>query len=159
MKKNKKNDYVIADAYVEYKNSIKRFPDREPVIVEYKLYRKIVVEFTKLIILMIYKGIKFPIPFAGRLCLLRKERQYVNKHGKISLSPDWGESNKRKKEIIDKGGIPYQEWWELDGKLVERETEGAVRKDNGGEKWVVFRNDDHYYRFEWNKRYNSKFYI
>lgn len=57
---------------------------------------------------------------------------------------NWGESNKRKKEILARGGVP---------KKAERDENLKIIGDNGGEEWLVFFTRDINYWLYWNKAY------
>lgn len=61
----------------------------------------------------------------------------VRKKLRINASIDWGTTNKLKKEILARGGTLYKQW-EEDGKIV----------NNGGEEYLAYYTDNHYFKFE-----------
>lgn len=82
-----------------------------------------------------------------KLQMLHKRGYIVIKEKKRNFARkviNWPKSNQNKKEIIEKGGVPY--------KALERNNKGEVVKDNGGEKWVELFKDDSYLMIVWEKR-------
>jgi hypothetical protein len=130
---------------------------KEPVT--YNTFKKIIHEFHKQITPKILSGYKFnPHGGLGTFHILLNHRTKGN-----NKYPDWHASKKRKKEILDRQGLLYEEWYEdKDGNKVDKQTfkskEGEyTKKDNGGEKWMIYFNDPYYFGWNWYKDKNTKF--
>ena len=81
----------------------------------------------------------------GSLELIKKERK--------NPAIDWGESIKKRKEIIANGGTPYR--------VTHRKKDGTVVKDNGGEPWFVWHVEDFcwlIWKKKWSQAVNKKYY-
>lgn len=57
---------------------------------------------------------------------------------------NWNESNKKKKEILDRGGIPFA--------VIERDEFKRRISDNGGEDWFIYFNTMFDYLWYWSKK-------
>lgn len=123
--------------------------------VTYEQYKYIIQELHKKISDKILDGYKYnPLIRVGFFQIVlnyRKKRseKYI----------DWGKSNKRKAEILARGGTLYSEYWEHNGVILEPSATipvDAVKKNNGGEKWVIHYNDTFYLNWAWGKDSHSK---
>lgn len=95
----------------------------------YGEYFKLVTSLLKKLSDRVLEGDKIKLPF-GTLAILKKHNDF-RKVG-INMSA----SMKLKKEIIARGGIPYE---------VEKDEEGNIVSDNGGEKYYVYFTEDSYF--------------
>lgn len=112
---------------IALKEQYELFVDTFGEVVDYKTYSKVIKEINKEFLNLLLDGKSITVGRSvGKLQIKRFERVNFNQ-------PNWGESNKRKQEIIDRGGIPKD-------------------KDNpDGEDWVVYFVDDTYLKFDWQK--------
>ncbi|KKN88754.1 hypothetical protein LCGC14_0246450 [marine sediment metagenome] len=102
-------------------------------VLDRNVFPRIITEFNrKLSKAVIEEGLRFSIPGFGILRITRKKRR-----GTISIN--YNETRKRKKEIIDNGRTPFV--------VLERDKEGKITKTNGGEEYLVTQQDSHY--FSW----------
>lgn len=127
-----------------YKFFKKKYPeDTTP----YWMYKEVLARFNKKASDQVIFG--KVLNFGSRIgnLLIKKIRRNYEKP-----IVDWGESKKLKAQILTSGGILYEEWHELDGVKVDERTPGAVCKNNGGEKWLVFFSDPFYLRWAWAKK-------
>lgn len=117
--------------------------------VDYKTFCNICDDFNKEIISQIIEGKTFKMGFLlGTIQVIEKDRKYKkSKNGVIHTTRDWIASNKKRQEIIDKGGIPY--------KAIKDEN-GMIIGDNGGEKWFIYKTSESTVAFYWNKRAGKK---
>jgi hypothetical protein len=83
----------------------------------------------KLVEKMIFEGKQYYFPNVGKIAVINQPRK--------KLTPNWEVSNKNKEDIIARGGIPY--------KVIDYDEENQPIS-NGGEKWLVYHeNDNHPY--------------
>lgn len=108
---------------------------------EKELFKEIIYRFnTKISDEIIYKGYVFRPGFGIGNTRIKKVRTDTRVKKRIN----WDESNKLKKVIIARGGIPY--------KVTERDELGKIVADNGGEKWFVYFHTDFDYLWHWGKK-------
>lgn len=88
---------------------------------------------------IIYKGYEFYMGFG--LSRMRIKKIACERRKKKNIN--WFESNKIKKEIQDRGGLPYA--------VIKRDEQKRKLADNGGEKWFVYFNNVIDYLWNWNK--------
>jgi hypothetical protein len=121
--------------------------------VEYNVYKDIIIEFHKEISQKILDGYKFyPSSKLGIFSIKIQYRKEVsNKY------VDWNKSNKYKAYLLEQGKTLYEEWWELNGEKVDKTTEGAIKVDNGGEKWIFHFKDSHYFGWSWQHTKKTRF--
>jgi hypothetical protein len=123
----------------------------EEYIVDEELFRDIIGSFNDLVSdAIVYEGYSFKL--GGGLGVLKIKKVLCDT--RIKKRVNWGESNKKKQEILSRGGIPF--------KVTERDTEGKPVANNGGEHWIVYWNLTHDYLWHWSKNrnivYNSAYY-
>ncbi len=122
------------------------------------IYKFIIANFNKLISEEILKGETFNLGFKlGNIRIQKKsrykghleerEKEYLSTHESIYKPHvykviNWGESNKLKKKIIERGGIPYK---------AIRDENGVKTGDNGGEQWMIYFTTDYSYWWKWDK--------
>jgi hypothetical protein len=142
--------YGIVDAYDDYKREAKAYNINKAPIISREVYREIVTTFIKVMIQFMLSGFVVHLPMRnGSFRLLYNKRKLSKKSGFVNLVPNWGASNKKKKEILDRGGLLYEEWWERDGNKYNEPLIGSVKKTNGGEQWIIYYTDEGYYKFYW----------
>lgn len=110
-------------------------------IVQAKVYNHIIKKFCLAIRQrMIEDGYNFNMGLAGNLFI--KDRGYSKK------SIDWPASLKLKELIIEKGNVPYEK--------LGKDEEGNII-DNGGEKWLVTRDNHHNCYVTWHRARLNKY--
>lgn len=79
------------------------------------------------------------------LIRIKKVDAIHNKDGSLRTKKriNWNESNKKKAEIIERGGIPYQ--------VLTRGEDRKILTHNDGEDWFVYFNNRYDYLWHWNK--------
>lgn len=131
-----------------YSSFLEVYPDTK---IDYKLFTKVLRACNKKIVeLIVKKGYSFRMGYnLGELRIVQFEPKYKkSKNGNLYGYPNWGESKKRKQEIIDAGGTPFESFKDKDGNIIG---------DNGGEKWVIYCSDDISIRYHWYKqKYRNK---
>lgn len=101
------------------------------VLLEYKIVADILESFNDAMVdEMIKTGYTFMMPFALGDIFVKKN---LVKNPKV----DWEASNKKKKAIIERGGVPYKQ---------------DVRPD--GEKWLIYFDNDYETYYRWRKSNN-----
>lgn len=136
MKEKDNNLFSIKEMYAKYRRDTK-----DPI--PYNQYKKVIYLWNKLIVEKIMEGYKFKAPYSlGIFEILRCDRNHGRK------IKDWGESNKLKQRILDRGGIPLE---------VFKDEEGNIIGNNGGENWLVYHVDDNYLKFNWYKTNASRY--
>jgi hypothetical protein len=99
---------------------------------------------------ILYKGYSFN--FGGNVSsiFVERKKRYIKDDKADGMSTihnnvviDWGSSNKKKAEIIERGGTPY--------KAIKDEN-GVIVGDNGGEKWLVPFTDEYGFWLGWEKK-------
>lgn len=126
---------VTKDFYLHYAKVSKN-----PII--YSKYSKFIDDIHKEIVKELYNGWKYKLPHGlGVISIKWFARKTFKKDGSLNLPVNWGLSNKIKKEIEEKGSIPYKEM---------RDTNGVV-SNNGGEKWLIYHDNPKVYSFHWSK--------
>lgn len=117
----------------------------------YNIFKFIIGQFNKKNSTEILKGETLSIGFKLGEIRIQKKRRYKGDENVESMQPhnykvvNWGESNKLKQELIDKGFTPYK---------AIKDEEGNIIGDNGGHKWLIYFTDDYSYWWYWHK--NSK---
>lgn len=105
------------------------------------LFKEIIYRFnTKVSDKIIYKGYVFRPGFGIGNTRIKK----IKTDMRIKKRINWDESNKLKKEIIARGGIPF--------KVTERDENGKAIANNGGEMWFIYFNTDFDYLWHWGKK-------
>ncbi len=108
---------------------------------EKELFKEIIYRFnTKISDEIIYKGYIFRPGFGIGNTRIKKVRTDT----RVKLRINWDESNKLKKEILSRGGLPF--------KVTERDELGKAIANNGGEKWFVYFHTDFDYLWHWGKK-------
>lgn len=131
--------------------------------VNYNIYKDIIHEFHKKISDEMLNGYQYQ-PYS-RIGIFRIVLNFRPKRSEKYI--DWGKSNKRKIEILARNGVLYEEWWEKDGvriilnenKIIAHQLdrlEGAIKANNGGEKWIIHFNDTYYFTWAWHKNELTK---
>ena len=118
---------------------------------DYKTFKDIISRFNKKVISKIIEenGILNMDYKLGSIFVEMFERKIrESKEGEVYTNINWGASNKKKAEIIARGGTPYE--------VLERDDNYNIIKDNGGEKWQIYHTDPYCYRFIWTQ-YKTQF--
>jgi hypothetical protein len=136
---------ITLDAIVDInrilKKSNKELDEVNKSEMDKDLFKEIIYRFnTKLSDEIIYRGYIFRPGFGIGNTRIKKVRTDLRVKKRIN----WCESNKIKKEIIARGGIPF--------KVTLRDDLGKIVEDNGGEKWFVYFNTDFDYLWHWGKK-------
>lgn len=114
-----------------------------PNTVDEDCFRNVIAKFNNEISdEIVYKGYTFKIGCGLGVVRIRK----VLTDKRIKKRINWNESNKKKKEILARGGIPY--------KVLVRDEEGNILEDNGGEYWHVYFTGAFDYLWYWSKNRN-----
>jgi len=101
--------------------------------IDYKTFSILIREFHKEISQRVLRGYKFrPGENLGQFHLVKDIRR-----GKTI---DWGNSNKLKQSIIERGGVPYDKVNAPDG-----------------EEWLLYYQDNDYYKWKWFKETSTTF--
>ena len=113
--------YTLKDIYKDYIKDSKNYVDKS-------IYNSIVQEFNIMIVDYILEGKEFNMGNnLSTLSIIRRDRD--------PRSPrlDWGESNKYKKELLDKGESLYN------------------AETGEGVKWHIYHTDEYYCKYYWRK--------
>lgn len=119
------------------------------LIKKYNIFQKVIFKFNvKVSNLIVSQGYVLYLGSGLGHVRIKKVNCMFKKNGDLKENKriDWNESNKKKAEIIARGGIPY--------KVMEREGDKIV-KDNGGERWFVYFNYEWDYLWYWSKGIRS----
>lgn len=94
---------------------------------------------------IVYKGYVLKLGSGLGHIRIKKVDTVHNKNGTLKTKKriNWNESNKKKAEILNKGGIPF--------KVLTRDEKGKPLTDNGGEEWFIYHNNIFDYLWHWNK--------
>lgn len=123
------------------KKSFKELDGVNKAEMDKDLFKEIIYRFnSKISEEIIYKGYIFRPGFGIGNTRIKKVKTDLRVKKRIN----WCESNKSKKEIIAKGGLPF--------KVTLRDDLGKILEDNGGEKWFVYFNTDFDYLWHWGKK-------
>ena len=132
----------ILNVLCEINKSIKKLEKTKEIvktIPNYEVYKDILNSFNEIVSdEIVYKGYVFNLPF--NLSDIKITKVECSKYGK---KIDWNATNKKKKEILDKGEVLY--------KVLERDKEFRIIKDNGGEKYITYFQKDFDYLWNWVK--------
>jgi hypothetical protein len=132
----------LINVLCELNKNIKKLEKQKEIIKtipKFEVYKDILNTFNETISdEIVYKGYTFNLPF--NLSDIKITKVDCSKYGK---KIDWNATNKKKKEILDKGGILY--------KVTERDDKFKIIKDNGGEKYIVYFDKDFDYLWNWVK--------
>lgn len=111
--------------------------------IDENVFRNIIANFNnKLSDEIVYKGYLFKI---GRgLGVVRIKRILCDK--RIKKRINWNESNKRRKELLLQGELPFQ--------VLTRDENRKALTDNGGVPWFVYFEGDFDYLWHWSKNRN-----
>ena len=110
-------------------------------ILSYEKYKEVIFSFNKKIIENLIKtGKSYMLrSHLGFLSVVKYEKKFkLNENGNLKGAVDWGQSNKLKKQILDRGGLPFENY---------KDDKGKIIGDNGGEKWLCYHLDP--YTFGW----------
>lgn len=140
---------------VEINRCIKKIDEQlieiNECIVDEEIFRDVICTFnTAISDEIIYKAYTFKLGLG--LGVVKIKRVLCNTRVKKRIN--WGESNKKRKELELQGKLPF--------KVLERDANRKPVRDNGGEHWMVYWSDDHDYVWHWSKNrnivYNSAYY-
>lgn len=132
---------LYIEKYIECNNIVrknnKKIAEYKKEVVSFKLYKKIITQFNNAIIDKIIKEnyLFEPLPSFGAIGVV----QTYNERKR----PNWGESNKKKAEILAKGGIPY----------IKTDAESIT--DYKGEKWLSYHDPLDFY-IHWHTKWMAK---
>lgn len=107
--------------------------------IDKKLFKFILESFCFEMMENLCKGKSWSLGYGlGALEVVKKER--------FKPAINWGDSTKKKEEIIARGGTPFE--------VTHRLTDGTIVKHNNGEPWFVYFTEDFCWLI-WNKKYSS----
>ena len=114
-----RNYYTLYSILLKYENEIQDIKKQK---IKYNIYKAIITKFNKKLLKYCAEtGKQYQNKYLGNLQVLYKEC--------TDRSVNWKESNKKKQEIIDRGGIPY----------LQKDEHDAIKqgREYHGEKWLV----------------------
>ena len=133
----------LVNAFVAVKKRLTEINERlieiKKLSVESSEFINILRSFNKSVIDEILRGYSFNLGYS--LSYIKIVARDVSKRKKKKV--DWGTSNKNKKEILLNGGVAYE--------VLERDEEGKILTDNGGEHWIAYHNKTIEYLWHWAK--------
>lgn len=110
--------------------------------IDKELFKEIIYRFnTKISDEVIYKGYVFRPGFGIGNTRIKKVKTDLRVKKRIN----WNESNKLKKDIIARGGLPFA--------VTERDELGKPTANNGGEMWFVYFETMFDYLWHWGKKH------
>lgn len=119
----------------------KELNDVRNSIIEKDLFKDIIYKFNnKISDEIVYKGYAWFLGF--NMGSIRIKKVLCDK--RIKKRIDWGKSNKKKAEILSRGGLPF--------KVLERNTQGEVILTNEGEHWFEYHTNAVDYLWHWHKK-------
>lgn len=130
----------ILNAIIEVNKELKKIEDKlkwfKEANVTEDIFKTICYKFNnKISDEILYKGYTYHLGAGlGRI----KIRKHITKKVRIN----WFESNKKRKEIEDRGGLPYA--------VTLRDENNKMLENNGGEFWYVYHPETDYL-WHWNK--------
>lgn len=94
---------------------------------------------------IVYKGYVLRLGSGLGFIRIKKVNAIHNRDGSLRVKKriNWGESNKRKNELLQNGEVPY--------KVLERDVEGKIVSTNNGVNWFIYHSNDFDYLWNWNK--------
>lgn len=123
---------------------------REGGILSYLKYKEVMEMFMKEIIKKIVStGFEFSMPYyCGLLRVQQIERKFsIKEDGTVKGAIDWGNSNKLKADIIERGELPL---------VVYKDDKGEKIGDNGGTAWLCYFTTSTYFCWTWVSHINMK---
>lgn len=118
----------------------KEIESNEKLKVKSKSFRDVLQKFNeKVSDAILDKGYNFDLGYGIFRIRIKKLVRKVKPRKKV----DWELSWAKKNEIIARGGTPY--------KILEKDADGKVIKDNGGERWIEFSHRMVNYVWSWEK--------
>lgn len=141
----RRNINIIVEINKSINKLQKELNQIEVDIIAYKVFKEITYKFNcKISDEIVYKGYALNLGYGLGHIRVKKINCFLNKDGspRTKKRINWGESNKLKKEIIEKEGLPY--------KVTER-NERKIIADNGGIPWFVYFNNEWDYLWYWYK--------
>lgn len=116
-----KNYYVIYNVLLEYE---KQYKELESQKIKYNIYKKVLSKYNyKILKYCVTTGKQFENKYFGALEVRYKEPENV------AHKINWKLSNEKRKEILDRGGVPFNT---RDSELASLEG-----REYQGEKWVI----------------------
>lgn len=129
---------------VNIKKDIVKLEEKEIIYKSYLVkkqdFNKVIFSFNLKVLDEILKGYVFNLGYSLSTIRIKKLDVSLRKKKKIN----WGESNKKKQELLNEGKIPYE--------VLERDEQGKIIKDNGGEYWHIHHNKQFEFLFFWSSR-------
>lgn len=114
--------------------------------VDEDVFRNIISSFNeKIANEIVYKG--YSLKIGAALGIIRIKKILCDKRVKKRIN--WNESNKKRKEILLRGGLPFA--------VTKRDENRKAIEDNGGENWFVYFEGDFDYLWHWSKNRNIVF--
>jgi hypothetical protein len=115
-------------------------------IIDSKLHRFILSTFNEGIMDKVFEGYEFDMGHRLSTVLAkRKSRMVFDKQGRTEVKKiiNWGDTNKKKAEILARGGTLYE--------VTKRdEKTNEILEDNGGEKYICYHTGEHRNFLHWN---------
>lgn len=130
---------VLVEIKKRQKQINERLEEIKDLLVDSKDFIKVIGLFNNKVVDSILKGYIFHFGHRLSYLCIKKKDISLRKRKKI----DWGTSNKNKKEIIERGGIPYE--------VLTRNEDGSICTDNGGEYWLAYHTKQIEYLWHWAK--------
>lgn len=119
-------------------------------LLSYNDYKKVVVAFIEeMMKKIITTGYRFSMPhYCGQLAVIQLERKYsIKENGNIRGAVDWKNSQRVKKEILERGGVPL---------VNEKDENNNIIGNNGGEEWMCYHTSPTYFSWAWTSHINMK---
>lgn len=116
-----------------------RLQELQNQIISSSDFISILSTFNLSVVSEILKGYVFNIGYGLSHIRIKRKDVSTRKHKKI----DWGESNKKKKEILNNNKLPYE--------VLERTEDGKISIDNKGEHWLIYHTKQIEFLWHWAK--------
>jgi hypothetical protein len=133
----------LINVLINIKRQINKNEDRikelNLLLINSKDFISIIGLFNTKIIDKILTGYIFHLGYSLSYIKIKAKDVSTRKKKKV----DWGTSNKLKKEILERGGIPFE--------VIERTEDGKILTTNNGEHWLNYHNKQIEYLWHWAK--------
>lgn len=116
---------------INTKDLYKLYRKNSDGVLSYNEYKSIIAAFHKKISELIIQGALWEMPyFLGLQKVVLKKRKFtIKENGMVKGQINWGESNKRKANLIENQELPLAYY---------KDEEGNIIGDNGGKEWLVY---------------------
>lgn len=110
--------------------------------INYKEFKVIIENMNKKVCIDIIEGKSLKLGYnLGYIYIKEFKRKFkISENGKYNTRKNWGESKRRKKQLLSEGRLPIKYYKDETGKIVG---------NNGGEEWIIYYTEDNILRFSW----------